>query len=109
MPFYDSVHDFSDFAISFRSNSQGDFGVFAKGYRRAASALAERLLERPPFPDYEAYPMVFLYRQALELCLEGFYYKAALITFFKDKGQIDCQFINRHQLKPLRTRSEGFA
>lgn len=74
---------------------------FAKGYSRAASALAEQILDRPQFSDYEAYPVVFLYRQAFELYLKGLYYRASLVFFFKDAQGVDCRFINKHPLKPL--------
>ena len=55
----------------FTPNPQGDFGVFAKGYTLAANRLASLLLEAPRFSDYEAYPVVFLYRHALELLAEA--------------------------------------
>jgi len=100
MAFYNSISDRNNFTISFTPNPQQDFGVFAKGYTRAATVLAEYLLEKPRFSDYEAYPVVFLYRQAFELYLKGFYYKASLI-FFKDSQKVDCQFINKHRLQPL--------
>lgn len=101
MAFYNSISDGNNFVISFTQNPQQDFGVFAKGYTRAASVLAEYLLEKPRFSDYEAYPVVFLYRQAFELYLKGLYYKASLIFFFKDKQRVDCQFVYKHRLKPL--------
>ena len=101
MAFYNSISDENNFVISFTQNPQQDFAVFAKGYTQAASVLAERLLKKPHFSDYEAYPVVFLYRQAFELYLKGFYYKASLIFFFKDKQSVDCQFLYKHRLKPL--------
>ena len=101
MAFYNSLSDGNNFVISFTQNPQQDFGIFAKGYTRAASALAEQLLERPRFSDYDAYPVVFLYRQAFELYLKGLYFKASLIFFFKDSQRIDCQFIYKHRLQPL--------
>ncbi|MBI1923958.1 hypothetical protein HYR99_06880 [Candidatus Poribacteria bacterium] len=101
MAFYNSISDGNNFVISFTQNPQQDFGVFAKGYTRAASVLAEHLLEKPRFSDYEAYPVVFLYRQAFELYLKGLYYKAGLISFFKDSRRVDCQFVYKHRLKPL--------
>ena len=101
MAFYNSISDGNNFVISFTQNPEQDFGVFAKGYTRAASVLAEQLLEKPRFSDYEAYPVVFLYRQAFELYLKGLYFKASLISFFKNSQNVDCQFIYKHWLKPL--------
>ena len=101
MAFYDSISDRNSFVISSNENPLQDFGVFAKGYTRAASVLAEHLLEKPNFPDYEAYPVVFLYRQAFELYLKGLYYRASLISFFNDSQRVDCQLIYKHTLQPL--------
>lgn len=101
MAFYNSINDINNFAISFSQNPQQDFDVFAKGYTKAASTLAEQLLGRPHFSDYEAYPVVFLYRQAFELYLKGLYYRASLIFFFKDVQKVDYCYINTHQLIPL--------
>jgi hypothetical protein len=101
MAFYDSINDTNNFTISFTQNPQQDFGVFAKGYTRAAAVLAEHLIEKPRFSNYEAYPVVFLYRQAFELYLKGLYYKASLISFFKGSQSVDCQFVYKHRLKPL--------
>ncbi len=70
MAFYNSISNGNNFVISFTQTPQQDFGVFAKGYTRAAFVLAEHLLEKPRFSDYEAYPVVFLYRQAFELYLK---------------------------------------
>lgn len=53
------------FIISFANNPREDFGAFAKGCTLAAIQLARILLEAPGFADYEACPMVFLYRHAL--------------------------------------------
>jgi hypothetical protein len=101
MAFYNSIIDGNNFIISFTENPQQDFGVFAKGYTSAASALAEQLLEKPSFSDYEAYPVVFLYRQAFELYLKGLYFRVSLIFFFKNSQRVDCQFIYKHRLRPL--------
>ena len=73
MPFYE-ISDTSSFVISFTHDPKGDFGAFAKGYTLAANRLAASLLEGPRFPDYEAYPVVFLYRHALELSLKHIIY-----------------------------------
>jgi hypothetical protein len=80
MAFYNSVSNRNNFVISFTQTPEQDFGAFAKGYTRAASNLAEQLLEKPRFADYEAYPVVFLYRHAFELSLKGLYFKAGLIS-----------------------------
>lgn len=70
MPFYDLKNDTSNFVISWTGDAKNDFGVFAKGYISAAEQLANLLLQAPRFSDYEAYPVIFLYRHALELSLK---------------------------------------
>ena len=76
MAFYDEFDDPTNFVISFTPNPKGDFGVFAKGYTLAANRLSGLLLEAPRFSDYEAYPVVFLYRHALELSLKHIIYSS---------------------------------
>jgi hypothetical protein len=97
MAFYSSINDGNNFVISFSTNPQQNFGVFAKGYKQAASVLVGYLLAKPRFSDYEAYPVVFLYRQAFELYLKGFYYRAALVAFFKDSQE----FKNGQEIKNI--------
>ncbi|WP_420640567.1 hypothetical protein [Candidatus Leptofilum sp.] len=103
MAFYDAMNDPSTFVISFTANPKRDFGVYAKGYARAASTLAKSLLEKPRFPDYEAYPIVFLYRHAFELYLKGLCYQAGLIAYFKSVEGEDFQYTPTHRLEPLAT------
>jgi len=101
MGFYNSIDNTSNFVISFTASPRQDFGVFAKGYFQAASAVAQGLLAKQRFPDYEAYPVVFLYRQSLELYLKGLLYRAAILSAFKDIEGIDSCLHNRHRLIPL--------
>ncbi|KFI23624.1 hypothetical protein [Nitrosococcus oceani] len=101
MAFYDELNDESNFVASFTSNSKGDFGVFAKGYRLGAERLAESLTSAHRFADYEAYPVVFLYRHALELSLKHIIYSAALISAFQFSPSADGRLKNDHRLPPL--------
>ena len=101
MNFYNAISDSSNFIISFTSNPEQDFGVFAKGYALAASTLAEQLLEKSHFSNYEAYPVVFLYRHAFELYLKNFYHKSTLISAFKDGQPVNNSGIYTHSLVPL--------
>ncbi len=101
MAFYNSIDDGNNFVISFSQNPEQDFGIFAKGYTQAASILAEHVLEKSYFSDYEAYPIVFLYRQAFELYLKGLFIQADNIFTYKDLQKIECQFFYRHRLQPF--------
>lgn len=105
MPF-DDISDTSDFVISFTNDPKGDFGVFAKGYTLAANRLAESLLEAPRFPDYEAYPVVFLYRHALELSLKHIIYGGVKLAAFRRMDEVNEQLKNNHELADL-SRTAG--
>jgi hypothetical protein len=74
------------------------FGVYAKGYRHAARIVAEKLIEQGRFPDYDAYPIVFLYRHAFELHLKNVIYCTALLAAFKRMDDIDTNLYNNHDL-----------
>ena len=100
MPF-DEINDTSNFVVSFTNDPKGDFDVFAKGYTLAANRLAASLLEAPGFPDYEAYPVVFLYRHALELSLKHIIYGGVKLAAFRRMDEINEQLKNNHNLLQL--------
>ena len=104
MVFYDEAAR-KNFVISFTIEPRNDFGVFAQGYAHAASTLAENLLSRARFPDFDAYPVVFLYRHSLELYLKNIIYKAALLMAFKYMDNIDAELHNTHDLTVLSEKA----
>ncbi len=107
MAFYDQLTDTSNFVISFTPNPLGDFGVFAKGYTLGANRLASVLLAAPHFSDYEAYPVVFLYRHALELSLKHIIYTSTKLAAFKYLNDIEHGLHNSHNLEQLAKAAEG--
>lgn len=100
MPF-DEISDMSNFVVSFTNDPKGDFGAFAKGYTRAANRLAASLLKARSFPDYEAYPVVFLYRHALELSLKHIIYGSVVLAAFRRMDEINEHLKNNHNLVSL--------
>jgi hypothetical protein len=100
MPF-NEISDTSNFVISFTSDPKGDFGIFAKGYTLAANRLAASLLGAPRFPDYAAYPVVFLYRHALELSLKHIICGGIKLAAFRRMDEISEQLKNNHDLVEL--------
>lgn len=98
MAFYNKLNNKSNFVISFSKNPKNDFGIFAKGYFNAASKMANILLTKNHFSDYEAYPILFLYRHALELFLKNIIYKSSLILLFKGINDITPRLYNNHNL-----------
>ncbi len=102
MAFYNTISNTHDFSIGFGSTPKDHFGVFAKGYSRAAEMLAKELLAREyGFRDYEAYPAVFLYRHAFELYLKHVIYTPALLCAFKGIHDFPRKLWNDHRLVPL--------
>lgn len=89
------------FSIGFSQNPRNDFGIFAKGYRMAGNALVSELSRKPRFSCYEAYPVVFLYRHAIELALKNIIYKAALMSAFQRLDAVDAKLYNTHDLITL--------
>jgi hypothetical protein len=105
MPF-NEISDTNSFVTSFTNDPKGDFGAFAKGYTLAANRLAALLLEAPRFSDYEAYPVVFLYRHALELSLKHIIYGGVELAAFRRMDEINEQMKNNHNLVDL-SRTAG--
>ncbi len=105
MPFYNSINNPSNFSISFSKNPRNDFGIFAKGYFKSAESLKETLLSQNQFSDYEAYPIVFLYRHSFELYLKNIIYSTILLSTFKGLSEIDLKLYNFHTLKPLAEKA----
>jgi hypothetical protein len=69
----------------------------------AANRLANALLDASRFSDYEAYPVVFLYRHALELSLKHIIFRSRLLAAFKFRDDIDVKIRNTHDLEHLST------
>lgn len=101
MAFYNKKNDTSNFVISWTGDPKDDFGLFAKGYISAAERLAADLLQAPRFSDYSAYPVVFLYRHALELSLKHIIYRCAKLGALKYIDAIGDQLHNNHRLPEL--------
>jgi len=101
VPFYNLKNDTSNFVVSWTGDPKNDFGVFAKGYISAAEQLAQRLLQAPRFSDYEAYPVIFLYRHALELSLKHVIYSCAQLGALREIESIKDELYNHHKLADL--------
>ena len=101
MPFYDDIKSQHNAVISFTSNPRYDFVVFAKGYHLAANQLAEDFLSKNGFRDYEAYPIVFIYRHAFELNLKNIAYWSMRLCAFKNIDLMDAKLYHNHDLSQL--------
>jgi hypothetical protein len=103
MAFYNKSSNPDDFAIHQSSEPSKDFGIFAKGYANAAVLLTEHLLKGPRFSSYEAYPIVFLFRHALELYLKGVVVKGLHLDSLASSKNLQEKRHYVHRLAPLNT------
>ena len=74
--------------FNFQRDPIGDLRGCGRGYHEAARRLANRFAEREG-PDYEGYPILYLYRHALELYLKAVVYKGAGLLGLTGKGRPD--------------------
>jgi hypothetical protein len=99
--FYRNLNDASNFVAGFTKRPQADFGAYAHGYHKAANALAEAFITKNgAFRDFEAYPVVFLYRHAFELSLKHILYSAARLSNLYSQS-IEEKLANTHNLPKL--------
>ena len=99
--FLDPPKRFDNVVFNFRHNPVGDLSAFALGYHRAGQALAKSL-EGRRFPDYEGYPVFFLYRHSLELYLKYVVYTGASLLGLVSSTRLDVGgLFRRHDLGRL--------
>lgn len=72
-----------------------DWGIYASGYKQAGDVLVEHIKETRSRQDFLVYPIVFLYRQYLELRLKQ------LIDYGHDLLDESVNFPKHHQLDKL--------
>jgi len=72
---FQSTHVHGNVVFNFRANPMDDLAAFADGYHRAGRALTARLSEAAGYRDYEGYPILYIYRHALELYLKAIVYR----------------------------------
>lgn len=65
--------------------------AFAAGYCQAGHTVAARIAGLPHCPDYEGYPVLFLYRHALELYLKAIVYRGAKLLKLISDEKVDTE------------------
>ncbi|MFZ3149897.1 MAG: hypothetical protein WA137_12780 [Methanothrix sp.] len=99
---FQSNNSHGNVVFNFRRNPINDFAPFAKGYQRAGKHLAEMLAHSPSFPDFEGYPILFLYRHALELYMKAIVYRGAQLLQLLDIDSPDTsRLFTDHRLSIL--------
>jgi len=63
--------------FNFSRNAIDDLAPFAKGYHQAGKRLAGMLEASSGYRDFDGYPILFLYRHALELYMKAIVYRGA--------------------------------
>ena len=88
-----------------------DLSAYAAGYHRAGRSLVDSLAARNGFADYEGYPILFLYRHALELNMKAFIYRGAMCAGLMDGCSMGAEWIYRSHdlLRLLPALREVFA
>jgi hypothetical protein len=76
---------------------------FAWGFHDAAQHMALRFAEQKDFPDYEAPPMIYLYRHAAELYLKGIIWNGENVAKLMGRRVLGIPTLTQanHELKPL--------
>lgn len=88
--------------VNFTQDPINDLAAFAHGYHKAGKRLASALASAPDYSDYDGYPILFLYRHALELYLKTFVYRGAKLVHLLDSGEVDTsELLKDHSLSKL--------
>ena len=87
--------------INFRGNPVDELAPFAHGYRDAGKKLA-RELPLSGYRDLDGYPILFLFRHALELYMKAVVYRGAQLARVLDSRTIDtAKLFKTHNLSRL--------
>lgn len=97
--FFDSNSIHGNVVFNFRGNPIDDLSAFAQGYHIAGKSLVEKMESSVGYPDYEGYPILFLYRHAIELFIKAIVYKGAkLLRLISDENLNTENLFKEHQL-----------
>jgi hypothetical protein len=100
--FLDNPRGHGNVVFNFEGRPVEDLTAFAEGYHVAGKVLAEKLASDEGYADYEGYPILFLYRHALELYLKAVVYRGAMLLGLVSERRIDTtRLFTRHELVPL--------
>lgn len=99
--FLDGTTGHGNVVFNFVGHPSEDLWAFGAGYRAAGKALADRIAESHAYPDYEGYPVLFLYRHALELYLKAVVYQHARLLGIASGSLIDRSLFKTHDLTRL--------
>ena len=88
--------------FNFRHDPINDLAPFAAVYHVAGKRLAGIFEASPGYRDFDGYPILFLYRHALELYMKAVVYRGALLLHLLDMTTLDtAKLFKVHRLSPL--------
>jgi hypothetical protein len=100
--FFHSTDSHGNVVFNFNPQPIEELTTFALGYHEAAQTLAAKLAASRGYPDYEGYPVLFLYRHALELYMKAVVYEGARLLRLVSEEQVDTSHLfRRHELARL--------
>jgi hypothetical protein len=112
--FVDKGRPHGTVVLNWHGTPEEEFRYFAEAYRLVAQEAVVALRKNPhfglggfPIDDFRAYPVVFLYRHALELSMKAVILVGSPMLSIKDMGQIDRErILSIHYLDELRQNLE---
>jgi len=88
--------------LNFRRNPASEYGAYAEAFHRAGCTLASRLARANGYRDTDACPIVYLYRQALELYIKGVIVSGRRLLDLAGRPlPIEERLLGEHRLSPL--------
>ena len=100
--FFIPTHHHGNVVFNFTPQPIDDLTAFALGYREAGRTLANNIARSGGYPDYDGYPILFLYRHALELYLKAIVYRGARLMGLVSQKAIDTnRLFEQHGLSRL--------
>lgn len=100
--FFESNRPHGNVVFNFRGRAINDLSAFAAGYHEAGKTLVSKMGSAAGYRDYEGYPILFLYRHALELYLKAIVYRGAqLLGLISEEKPHTKKLLTSHKLTRL--------
>jgi hypothetical protein len=114
--FVDKGHPHGTVVLNWHGTPEKEFTYFAEGFHLVAKGAVATLRQNPlfgldgfPLDDFRAYPIVFLYRHALELYMKAVILIGSPMLAVKDKAKAKVnrqRLLSTHSLEVLRRELE---
>src|SRR5437899_99511 len=100
--FFNAPYVHGNVVFNFLGRPVRDLRIFALTYHEAGRRLAAPMVSGTGYRDYDGYPILFLYRHALELYLKAIVYRGAmLLRLINEDELVTEKLFARHDLKRL--------